>query len=179
MTAVARLADRLTALLMAVASLTVIVMMLHVCLDVGLRLAEMPAIPATVEIVSNYYMVGLAFLPIAFVERKEAMISVELIDGLLSPGLRRVSDLLIALLSVALYGLIAYASWDVAIRNYANGAFVMALGTPVPIWPAYFGPPIGFGLAALATLLRAALLILAAAPAAKRPTPTFDPGDDP
>jgi hypothetical protein len=76
-------------------------------------------------------MVLVAFLPLAWVERKEGMISVELLDFLLTPRMRRVSDLAVVLFSITVYAVIAYASWLTAVKNYQTGTFVIALQTKI------------------------------------------------
>lgn len=156
MTQLERLSDRVVRLLALGASVGVVVMMLHVCVDIVLRTFFAAPIPATVEVVSRYYMVLVAFLPLAWVERRHGMISVELLDGFLSAGGKRVADVVVALFAALVYGVMTYTTWLVALDNYATGTFVLALNTQVPVWPSYFLPPLGFALAALATLLRAA-----------------------
>jgi TRAP-type C4-dicarboxylate transport system permease small subunit len=66
-----------------------------------------------------------------------------------------VSDLLVALLATAVYGLIAWVNWQAALSRLSVGSFVDVLGYRLPIWPSYFLAPAGFLLAALVTLLRA------------------------
>ena len=151
------ISEALVRVLALCASIGVLVMMLHVCLDIVLRAIFAAPIPATVEVVSRYNMVLIAFLPLAWVEWKRGMISVELFAGFLSPWAQRVSDVAVALFATLVYGVMAYTTWLVALDNYATGTFVLALSTQLPVWPSYFLPPLGFGLAALATVLRAVI----------------------
>lgn len=137
-----------------VAAIGVLAMMIHVCADILSRVLTGASLPATVEMVSYYYMLLVAFLPLAWVERRGGMISVELLDFMLSPRLRRVSDLLIAALGVVIYAVMAYASWLTAVRNYETGTFVVALQTKIITWPGYFLPPAGFALAAIIVTVR-------------------------
>ena len=54
-------------------------MMFHITFDVfGKYLFNAP-LPATLEIVSHYYMVVVVFLPLAMVEKRDAHISVEVL----------------------------------------------------------------------------------------------------
>ena len=105
-------------------------------------------------------MVLIAFLPLAWVERGRAMISVEVIEAALPAPVRRLSDALVALLAAVIYAAIAWVSWDVALKNWKIGSFVDVLGHQIPIWPSYFLPPAGFLLAALVVLLRAHTTLL-------------------
>lgn len=155
MQAVERMADRVARSLALVGSVGVLALLVHVTLDVVTRNLFQHPIPATNEIVSRYYMVLIAFLPLAWVERNRSMVSVELIDGLLSPRVKRLSDTAVALLATAVYAAIAWVTWAEALKSFATGSFVDVLGRRVPVWPTYFLPPAGFLLAALVTLLRA------------------------
>lgn len=150
-----RAADRVAQGLALVGAIGVLAMLLHVGVDVVTRNLFGRPIPATNEIVSSYYMVLIAFLPLAWVERNRGMVSVELFDSVMTPRVRQVSDLLVALLATTLYGLIAWVGWQAAVSRWAIGAFVDVLGYRLPIWPTYFLPPAGFLLAAMVTLLRA------------------------
>ena len=136
-------------------ALGVLALLVHVFVDVVTRNLVGRPIPATNEIVSHYYMVLIAFLPLAWVERGRAMVSVELLDIVLSDTLKRLSDVLVALLATAIYAALAWVTWKTALSNWRIGAFVDVLGYRVPIWPTYFLPPVGFFLAGLVTLLRA------------------------
>lgn len=141
----------LLAILGAVATLA---LMFHVAADITLRYLTNQPIPATFEIVTNYYMVSLAFIPLAWVEKSGGMVQVEIIDGFLSPFMLRVSDRIVSLISTLVYAILAWVTLQVALRNSAIGSYLMANNTRVLTWPAYWIPPVGFGLAALVTFIR-------------------------
>jgi TRAP-type C4-dicarboxylate transport system permease small subunit len=149
-----RAADRVAQGLALVGALGVLALLVHVTLDVLSRNLFQQPIPATNEIVSRYYMVLIAFLPLAWVERSRSMVSVELLDMAMPVRARRLSDALVALLATVIYAAIAWVTWEQAMRNFATGSFVDVLGRRVPVWPTYFLPPAGFFLAALVTALR-------------------------
>ncbi|CAD7049973.1 TRAP transporter small permease [Pseudorhizobium endolithicum] len=151
---ISRLADKLSQALAFLGAVGVLAMMVHVCADVLSRTLTGASLPATVEIVSYYYMVLVAFLPLAWVERRNAMISVELIEFLLTPRWRQLSDMSIAIFAVAAYAVMAHASWLTAVKNYETGTFVVALQTKIITWPGYFLPPAGFALAAVVMVIR-------------------------
>lgn len=148
------LADRLSQMLAFVGAIGVVVMMIHVCADIVARLFTGASLPATVEIVSHYYMVLVAFLPLAWVERNNGMISVELIDFMLTPTLMRISDAVVAALGAAIYAVMAYATWITAVDNHQTGTFVIALQHKIITWPGYFLPPVGFALAGIIMVVR-------------------------
>ncbi len=151
------ISDRIVRILALGGAVGVVVMMLHVGADIVLRTLFDAPLPATIEVVSRYYMVLVAFLPLAWVERNNGMIAVGLIEGMLPKLARRVSDIMVAMLAAAIYAVMAYTTWLVALDNYDSLSFIVVLNSEVPVWPTYFLPPLGFALAMLATLLRAVL----------------------
>lgn len=150
-----RAADRVAQALALVGAVGIAAMLVHISVDVVTRNLLGRPIPATNEIVAGYYMVLIAFLPLAWVERNRGMVTVDLLETVMSPRARRASDLFVALLATALYLVIAWVGWQAAMSRWSIGAFVDVLGYRVPIWPTYFLPPVGFLLAAMVTLLRA------------------------
>lgn len=154
MSQISNLADRLSRMLAFVGALGVILMMVHVCADIVARTITGASLPATVEIVCYYYMVLVAFLPLAWVERKGGMITVELMELMMSPRMVKISDVTVAVLSFCIYAVMAYATWITAIKNYSTGTFVVALQVKIITWPGYFLPPVGFALAALILAVR-------------------------
>lgn len=150
-----RAADRVARGVALIGALGVLALLVHVAADVATRNLFGRPIPATNEIVSRYYMVLIAFLPLAWVERERAMISVEVLDAVMSPAVRRVSDVATALLATVIYVAIAWVTWGDALANWRTGSFVDVLGREIPVWPTYFLPPAGFLLAGAVTLLRA------------------------
>ena len=156
----AALRDAALSVLALVGAVAVIALMVHVCADIAMRNLWNRSIPATYEVVVNYYMVALAFIPLAWVERSGAMIQVEVINGALSPMMLRVSDMLVALISAVIYATLAWVTWQVAVRQSGVGGFVTANQIRVPVWPAYWLPPTGFALAALAAALKLPALLI-------------------
>ncbi len=138
-------------------ALGIIVMMLHITLDVAARLVFGSPLIGTNEIVSRYYMVAVAFLPLAWVEHHNAMISVELFDTFLGRRTLLISDLAVALVSAVALILVAWTSFGEAIEAVGKGAFVMAVGTRIEVWPTYFIIPIGCFLAAGLVVLKVVL----------------------
>ncbi|MFN4099860.1 MAG: TRAP transporter small permease, partial [Pararhodobacter sp.] len=133
-------------------------------------------IPATYEVVTHYYMVSLAFIPLAWVEKSGAMVSVEVIDGLLSPRVLAISNRIVSLITMLVYGVLAYVTFQVAVRNSTIGSYLLANNIRVLTWPAYWIPPLGFGLATLVTFIR--LVSPARDPRVVEPakqTPAMDP----
>lgn len=154
MPALYRFSDRITMVLALFGTLGIVAMMLHVTLDVVLRSSINVSVPATLELVTRYYMILLALLPLGWVERQRQMISVELFTDLLPRSMQRWNQGLVTLLSILIYGVFALATWEKAVEQYHIGAYVMSLDTRIPVWPSYFVLPVSFTLAAFVCFMR-------------------------
>lgn len=139
-----------------IGALAVVLLMLHVVADIALRNLRNAPIPATYEVVTHYYMIALAFVPLAWVERSGGMVQVEVINAALGPRMLVASDFLVALISAGVYATLAWVTWQTASRHTAIGTFVVSNATMVPTWPAFWLPPLGFALAAVVALARLA-----------------------
>lgn len=149
-----RLTDAALRLLALVGGLAVMLLTLHVGVGVILRYCFGINLPMTYEIVTQYYMVALAFIPIAWVERNGGMVAVELIDALIPQAASQFIDRFVSLLSTLVYVALAWFTWTAAMRNFTVGTYALVQNVYLPLWPAWFLMPLGFGLAALITLMR-------------------------
>ena len=136
-------------------ALAVVAMMLHISLDVILRNAFRFSMDTVPEIVARYYMTALAFLPLAWLEIRRDMISVELLDFALSARTRRISDILVMALAAVVYSLLAWTNWDKALSEARVGTLVEIATYKMPVWHSFFFAPIGFTLAALVCVILA------------------------
>ena len=154
MSPVKRILDVAVDLAGVAAGLAVSLMMLHVTIDIVLRFLFDAPLTGTITFVSHYYMVFLVCLPLAFVERADGHIAVDVVTDRLperwSYHLRHIA----LIPSAAVVGLVAYATWDEAVGKYQRGTFLMEQGLEVPIWIGYFALPLGYGLMALYLLLK-------------------------
>jgi TRAP-type C4-dicarboxylate transport system permease small subunit len=149
-----RFVNRIAAGLALIGAVGVVVMLLHITAYVVLRLFLASPIPATVEIVSTYYMVVVAFLPLAWAERRGDMITIEVFGTFYRGPVRRGVNLFVAVVTAAVYLVLTYTTWQVALREFETGSFVISLHHAIPTWPGYFALPVGFALAAVVALYR-------------------------
>lgn len=149
-----RLVTILLGALSLISAAGVVLMLLHIALDVVLRTSGV-RFYGTVEIVSGYYMPLIAFLPLAWVERQKQMIVIEVFNGLYTPRGLQINDAIVAVFTAAVYALLCVMTLEEAMGKFGTQAFLMSASIRVPIWFAFFLPPIGFGLAALVSLLNA------------------------
>jgi TRAP-type C4-dicarboxylate transport system permease small subunit len=155
MTALFTFATRSVRILALIGSIGTVAMMLHICLDVVLRDFLRISLVTTPEVVARYYMVVVAFLPLAWLEMRNGMISVELLEWALGARARQVSDILVALFSALVYGVLAWTTAKTALQQFSIGTYVEFTDYKMPVWHSYFLPPLGFVLAALVCLLKA------------------------
>ena len=149
---------KLTHLLMLVGGLGIILMMVNISLDVVLKVVWNSPIQGTVEVSSYYYMVAIVMLPMAMVEYDDEQISVDLLFNHFPPWLKRAS-LLITFAATA--GILSIMTWRTgldAIRAFKVGEVVMG-SREIIVWPARCMLPLGFGLAAIAAMMRAIMLL--------------------
>lgn len=160
-----KISRRIANLVGIAGAIGVIIMMLHITCDVAARLILGSPLIGTNEIVSRYYMVAVAFLPLAWVEHRNGMISVELFDSFLNSTTLLISDLVVSAVSILVLLLVAITSWHEAVDALNKSAFVMAVGTRIPVWPTYFFIPVGCALAAILVLIRAVHFLVFGRPA--------------
>ncbi|GAA6200838.1 TRAP transporter small permease [Aquicoccus sp. SU-CL01552] len=154
--------SRYTALL---ASLAVIAMMLLVALDAFLRQSFGFRVPFVSVTVANYFMVMIAFLPLALAETEDRHISIDLLFSHLRAGIKRWIALVLHVLCALTCAGLTWTTWDEAMRRFSSGSVAVEDGASMAIWPGYFILPLGFFLLTLTYLLRVALGLVGAAEA--------------
>lgn len=137
-----------------IGSIAVVLMMIHITVDVVGKFVFFHPVPATITLVSNYYMVVVAFLPLALAERRFSHISVEVLTEQFPPRLQHHLHGWTCLYSAVIFSLLTYRSFTDALDKYDLGSFIMEQGTKVPIWPGHFLLPLGAGLMVLMLLIR-------------------------
>ena len=148
-----KVTDALSSLLMVASIILAAAMMLHVTLDVILSQFSPEPLPGTVEIVSGYYMVALVFLPLAFVEKKNGHIHVDVIYSLLPDRGKTVLDVIALTFSTFYLALLTYRTWFDALEKFEVGEYSIGMFS-VALWPGRFFLPIGCGLLTVVLLLK-------------------------
>ncbi len=152
----------LTRIAAAIAAFAVIAMMLTVASDAVARQVFNTRIPFVSVIVANYFMVAIAFLPLALAEAQDRHISVDLVYGRLSPAAQRIVGLVVHVLAALTCAGLAWTMWDEAMSRFTSGSVAVEDGVSMAIWQGYFLLPIGFALLALTYLLRVVLGLIGA-----------------
>ncbi|WP_445462725.1 TRAP transporter small permease [Halomonas sp. V046] len=143
---------------LALGGIFLVLMALHVSLDVVLRHLFGNSFTGTLEIVSFYYMVGVVFLPLAYVELKREHISVDVLVGRFPQRVQLALYLFGASLGLIYFGMLGYQGAIDAIEATQRAETAMANFT-FYLWPSRWALPVGFAAICLAILANMAKAI--------------------
>ena len=139
--------------------LAVTLMMLHITIDVVVRNIFGITLPGTIAAVSNFYMLVVAFLPLAYAEEADKHISVEVVTELMPTRMQGVLRGFSYVFSALVFAAITRQSFLEAMKKQAVGTFVIQEGWKIPIWPSYYILPVGTGLMTAVVLYKLYLSI--------------------
>lgn len=138
----------LEALLIRVAGLVLLVLAGLTTADaLGRYLLNSP-IPGTGEIIEDYFMIALIFLPLSYSFMQEGHVHVTMIERYFPGGVKRIVGKVNLLLSFALFALIALAGWGRFVEAWRIDE-ISTSSVGYPMWPCYLMVPIGCGLLCL------------------------------
>mgnify|MGYP003679547649 CR=1 FL=1 len=137
-----------------IAGIALILMMVHISTDVVAKYIFRIPMPGTITVVSNYYMVLVAFLPLAFTERRNGQISVEVVTTLLPAKYQRILNVFSLIFCASVFAALAWQGWVEAGRSQKVGTFEIEQNMKLLTWPARYLLPIGCGLIAMTLLVK-------------------------
>lgn len=137
-----------------IAGIALIMMMVHISTDVVAKYIFRIPMPGTITVVSNYYMILVAFLPLAFTERRNGQISVEVVTVLLPGRVQRVLNVFSMIFCIAVFAALAWQGWIEAGRALEVGSFEIEQNIKLLTWPARYLLPIGCGLVAVTLVVK-------------------------
>ena len=140
-------------------ALAVVLMMIQVTLDVALKNLFAYPIPFTATLVTKWYMVAAAFLPLGLTEIYDRHIAVELAYQKFPRSWRRIAGAGVCLLTVAVILTVIPPLWHEAVEKYAVGSFIRENGRELSVWQTYFFLPLGFAVFGLVVAWRALAMI--------------------
>lgn len=143
----------ITQLTFGIGATLLVLMVLQITLNAALRALFDAPLDGSVEIVTNYYMVGFSFLPMALAHIEGRHIDASFLHTKMGPALGNAADWLSQILSVGIVGLIVYQSYIDAVKKTAVRAYVIAGNSEIPIWLCYWMLPVCFALLLLTLLL--------------------------
>ena len=155
MEALRELLENAAGLLLRLGCVLIGLMALHVVLDVTGRYVFNAPLPGTVEFVSHYYMVGVIFWPLAYVQSRRGHFAAEIFTQRLAP---QVLVLLEAVVTLVTALLLAFLTWRTAAYAFEFTQVRESVQTAyftIPTWPSRWFVPLGLGLMALYALVQA------------------------
>lgn len=155
---------RIDLALLWIAGIALIAMMVHICVDVVANIVLRTPVPLTNAAVTQYYMIAVAYLPMAAAELRGAHVSVDLVVNQFAAGVRRFFGFLMQLICMLIYGALAAQSLQLAMEKLSRDAFLMEQTSRVSTWPSYFIIPLGFAMVSMLLLARMIALLLGQAP---------------
>ena len=154
MESITRVLGRVVDFVAIIGATAIFLMMAHITLDVFLRYVFWNPLPGTLVFVSNYYMVAVSFLSLAFAERRSAHIAVEVATEHFPLRFQRFTNCIGSALSALIFAMLAWRGFDEAFSKQAIDAFMLEQGVRIPIWPSYYLLPVGAGLMSLTLLFK-------------------------
>lgn len=139
---ISKISDWIGQVFFALAMLGGLLMMLHVTADVVARTVFNIPLPGTGELSAGYYMIAIAFLPLAYVTKHDMHISADLFTAVLPHRYKIFLMLLIDILSIWYVYLITIHTYTSAMRRTRSGEVWEIWGGYLPIWPARWIIPI-------------------------------------
>lgn len=140
--------------------IAIVLMMVHVSLDVAARKLLGTPLPGTLTIVAYYYMVIVAFAPLAAVERLRGHMAVDAAVDLLPLRLKRHVRMWTGLAAGIAMAVLAWRGWTDAVRDWNIGVVQTQGSLIVPVWPARFVIPLGAGLMGMMLFARFIVYLL-------------------
>lgn len=137
-----------------VGSAILILMALQIVIDVAMRNLVGAGFPATAELVSKYYMLAVSFLPIAYAELQRRHVEASIFTDMMPKWTHTPIYGLGFVLSLFVYGILAYGTFREAVSKTSRGAYVEAGTIDFYTWPGTWILPVCFGLMFIVVLMR-------------------------
>ena len=128
------LLDRFARLQLAIAACAVLAILLAISLDVVLRTTLNAPLTGTMEVVSFYCMIPVVFLPIMILEVRGEHIDTNLFYQFFPVAIKRLSVIVSGVLSLGIYGLLSYITFEQALSSTARSEVAMGVNL-MPVWP--------------------------------------------
>lgn len=137
-----------------VGSAILILMALQIVIDVAMRNLVGAGFPATAEVVSKYYMLAVSFLPIAYAEVQRRHVEASIFTDMMPKWTHGPIYALGFVLSLIVYGILAYGTASEAWVQTKRGAYVEAGAMDFYTWPGAWILPVCFVLMFIVIALR-------------------------
>ena len=143
----------ITRLLNIICGVVLCVMAVHVVADVSSRYLFDTPLAGTIEIVSNYYMVIVIFLPLPYITHRRGHFSAQVFTDLAPPAVFRLILLFADFLTALLAAFATWQSYVTAVDKTGGGEAIETTLFIVLQWPARWLLVLGFGLMCFAAMI--------------------------
>jgi len=137
-----------------IAGLAVAAMIVHICADVVGKFILNTPVPGTIAIVTNYYMPIITFLPLAFIQRSDGHIVVDVATNQLPERVRYHLISWTLLFSAVVFGILTVYTAQEAYTKYLQNIFIIEDQTRIATWPGLLCPPIGYAMITILLVLQ-------------------------
>lgn len=137
--------DQLLEVFLVLGEILIAMMCLHICIEVIANWFFGTPIEGTVEIVTRCYMVGVAFLPLAYIQRRNEHIKADIFTRKLPYQAQLLIDIFISILMVVMCALLGWYGYVDALSAAASNEAIELLHVSIPSWPTRWFVPFGFG----------------------------------
>jgi TRAP-type C4-dicarboxylate transport system permease small subunit len=137
-----------------ISGLAVVLMMLQVTLDVAGKYLLNKPVPATLTFVTTYYMVLVAFLPLAAAEQDDAHIKSDAFLKILPLPVQQMALLSVQCLAILITSIFTVASLSEGLIKFRDASSIVEQNIRILVWPSYFVLPLGSALLTIALILR-------------------------
>jgi TRAP-type C4-dicarboxylate transport system permease small subunit len=134
------------------AELATLLMMIEICADVLARNLFHFILEGGAETTTYYFMVALAYFPLAQITRDDGHLQASFFTSGFSPRGKAILEGVVALIMCGFMGLIAWQTTLAAIDKMQFGEMVQAASINLPIWPSRWILPLGAGVMSLYAL---------------------------
>ena len=148
-----RLDTIITQLTFVVGAILLSLMVVQITLNAFLRATMKMPLTGTIEIVSNYYMVGFSFLPMALAYIRGRHVEANFLHRHMPAIFQTIANWISRLLTLGIIGLIMMQSVRDALEKTAVRAYAIAGTSEIPIWICYWILPFSFALLLLVVLV--------------------------
>ncbi|MFV0244722.1 MAG: TRAP transporter small permease [Qingshengfaniella sp.] len=149
-----KIVDSIASLLLGVTMIAGTLMMLHVTTDVLARWVFNNPLPGTGEITASYYMIAVAFLPLAWVTLRDEHVTADIFVSALPGPMKRVIAVLVDLLVILYVSAFVWQSWISAVAKTRRNEVWEIFGGYLPIWPTRWLLPVAGAVMVLAMVFR-------------------------
>lgn len=141
------------------AAAALLAMMVHISADIAASLIWNAPYGTISAIVTQYYMIAVAYLPGLAAERRGAHIGITLITERLPRPVQRALRVLVVLVMTGVYAMLTRQAWEQATAKLAIGAYTTEQTSRIEVWQSFSLIPAGFGAMTLILAVKSLLLL--------------------